>query len=98
MWIEGHIDTARVLVLIENFLPGLAPVNRPENSTLSVRPVHMSQRRHKRNIRIRRINNDLADGARIFQPNVLPGLAAIQRFVNSISVRDIAANARLSRP
>ena len=98
MRIEGYIDAAGVFVFVENLLPCLSAVGRAEDAAFGVRPVGMPQGRDEGDIGIRRINNDLADRARIVQANVLPGLAAVQRLVDTIAVRDVAANAGFARP
>ena len=97
MRIEGDVDAARVFVFVENFLPGLAAIGRAENAALCVRAIGMPQRRHENDVGIRRIDDDFADRARIPQANVLPGLAAIERLVNAVAVRDVAANAGFAR-
>ncbi len=98
MRIESHVDAASVFVLVQNFLPGLTAVGRAEDAALRVRTIGMAEGRNKCNVRIRGIHDDFADGARVAQSHVLPGLAAIQRLVHAVAVRDVAANAGLARP
>src|SRR5579862_4089877 len=97
MRIECYVDAACVFVFVENFFPGLSAIGGAENPALRVRAVWMSQRRYEHDVRIRRIDDDLADGARIAQPNILPGLAAIQGSINSVAVGNVSADAGLSR-
>ena len=94
--IEGHVDASGVLIFVENFLPGLAAIGRAENTALGVRSVGMAERGHENDVRIVGIDDDFADGAAVAQANVLPGLASVERFVNSIAVRDVSANAGLA--
>ena len=48
----------------------------------------MAQRSNEGDIGILRVDDDRADVARIVQPDVLTVLAAIETFVNAVSVRD----------
>src|ERR1700727_3476137 len=93
MRIERHVDAAGIFVFVQNFFPGLAPIHSAENSALRIRTLGMPEGGHKNNVRVRGINNYFADGARITQPNVLPVLAAIERFVYAVAVRNVSAYA-----
>src|SRR4051812_49344957 len=97
MRIEGHVDATGVFVLVEHLLPGLATVGSAENATFRVWPEGMAQSRDKRDVRIVGIDDDLPDRARVAQTDVLPCLATVESLVNSIAVRNIAANAGLAR-
>src|SRR6266849_9834337 len=55
---ECQIDRAGVFVVKENFLPALSTIFRTEDAALLVRPVSMTQRRHKNLIRIARVHDD----------------------------------------
>src|SRR5437879_639553 len=77
MGVKSNVDSASVLILVENFLPGFASIDCAENTALRIRTKGMPQRRHEGNVGIRGIDDDLADRARITQANVLPRLAAI---------------------
>src|SRR5579872_4735520 len=90
--IKRYVDSTCVLVLVQNFVPGLAAVHSAENSTLGVRPERMAQRCDINNVRILWIDNHFADRSRVVQAYVFPGLPAVDCFINSISVRDIATN------
>src|SRR5579864_1357862 len=74
--IEGNVYSAGVLILVENFLPGLSSIGCAENAALRVGSKGMPQRRHEGNVGIRGIDDHLADRARITQANVLPRLSA----------------------
>src|SRR2546430_16883648 len=56
----------------------------------------MPLRRDVNNVGILRMNANARNLPRVFQADVLPGLAAVRRFVNSIAVRYVAANWRLA--
>jgi len=88
--IEGHIDAAGVLIFVENFLPALATIGRAKNAAFGVRSKRMAERSYERDVGIIRIHDNFADSATVVQPNVLPGFAAIERFVDSIAVRDVS--------
>src|SRR5437016_1782960 len=91
--IENDVDAAGAVVEVENFLPGFAAVAGAEDAALVVRTVGMAESGYKSDIGIRRMDDDLADVARVFQPNVVPGLAAVVRTIDAIAERDVAANA-----
>ena len=97
MGIECDIDAARVLVLKQNPLPTLATIAGTENSTLCIWPEWVPQRRDKDDVRILGIDNHLANGTGIAQANILPCLAAVDRFVDSITVRDVSSDAGFPR-
>ena len=87
--VEREISAADVIVFGKHLLPGLSAIERAINSALSVRAVRMSHGRYKHTIRIVRIDEDGADLLRVTQSKVLPGLAGIGGFVDSISYREI---------
>ncbi len=57
----------------------------------------MSQRCDENNVGIPRIDDHLADGSRIFQPDVLPGFSGVHRLPNAVALRNVPANAGLAR-
>src|SRR5260370_18579697 len=91
------VFTASIVVFVENLFPSLTAVACAKNATRGVWTVWMSKGCDENNIRICGVDDDLADGATVTQANILPDLATIQRLVHSIAVRDIAADAGLSR-
>ncbi len=95
--IEGHVDASGILILIKNFFPGLAAIERAKNAAFGVRPVGMAEGRHKNDVWIVGIDDDFADGAGIAQANVLPGLARVERLVNAVAMRNVAADAGFAR-
>src|ERR1700693_5714149 len=97
MGIEGDINSPSILVFIKHFLPSLAAVGGAEDTAFRIRTERMAQRRHVYDLGIPGVDNQLSDGARIPQGDVLPRLATIQRFVDPIAMRNVATNACLSR-
>ena len=95
-WIDNQIAGAGFVAAEKNFLPGLAAIFRSKYAALFVRRPHMSLRRDVNDIRILRMDANARNLSRVFQADVLPGLAAVRRFVNSIAVRNVAANRRLA--
>ncbi len=93
MRIESYVDASGVLVFVENFLPGLAAVGGAENAALGVRSIGMAESSHENDIWIIGIDDDFADGAAVVQADVLPGLARVERLVDSIALGDVAADA-----
>ena len=96
MRVECDVDAPGILILVEDLFPIFAAIYCAENPALCVRPIRVAQRSHKNDVRIVRIDDDFADGATVVQADVLPGLACVQRFVDAISLRDIAAQAGLA--
>ena len=95
--IEGDVDPAGVLIFIENLFPGFAAIKRTENAALGIWTVGMAKRCDENAVRVLGIDNQLADGTRIAQPDVLPGLAAVNRLVNAVPMRGVAADAAFAR-
>src|SRR5271154_5291108 len=93
---EGDVDGAGIFVLVENFLPGFAAIGGAKNTALGIRAERMAQSRHKNNVSIPGIDNYLADGSRVVQADVLPCLPAVEGFINSVAMRDVAADAGLA--
>src|SRR5207245_2254853 len=73
--------------------PGLAAVPRPEDATLWVRAVGVAESRNENDVRIRGVNNERADVARIFQADVGPRFAGVGGFINAVAERNVAADA-----
>src|SRR5438067_5098093 len=95
--IECDVDPAGVFIFIENLLPGLPAVNGAKDAALGIWTVRMAKRGDENAVRILGIYDQLADGARIAEPHVLPGLAAVNRFVNAVTMRGVAADAAFAR-
>ncbi len=91
--VEGDVDATAVVVLVEGPLPALAAVDGAKDSALRIRAERMTERGDEHDISVLRIDNHLADGAGIVQAYILPGLAAIDSFVDAIALGRVAANA-----
>ena len=57
----------------------------------------MAKRRNQHAVGIFWIDDQLADRPRIAQADVLPGLAAVNRFVNAVTMGGVATNAPFAR-
>src|SRR5882724_11422981 len=97
MRVENNVDAACVFIFGQNFRPGLAAVGCTKNSALLIRTKCVTQRRYENHILVSGVDNQCADLPRIFQPDVLPGFAAIDRFEHPGPVRRVAADRRLAR-
>ena len=91
--IEGDVDASGVFVFVENFLPGLAAVGGAEDTAFGVWSVGMAESGYENDFGIAGIDDDFADGAAVAQADVLPGLASVERLVDSVAVTDVAADA-----
>ena len=61
----------------KNPVPALTAVNGPEHSSLLIGRPEVPQRGHEHDIRVRRVNEDLADVMRVMEAHVLPGQPGI---------------------
>ncbi len=89
--IEHHIDCAGVFVLVEHLLPGLAAIGSAEDAALRVRSPGVSESCDESDVGIAGIDDDCADVARVFEPDVGPCLAGIGGFVHSVTIGDVPA-------
>src|SRR5260370_1325308 len=94
---DGNDDGAGgAIIEVQNFLPGFAAIARAKDAALAVFAVGVAESGDKGNIGIGRMDDDLADVARVLQPDVVPGLAAVVRTIDAIAEGDVAANASLA--
>ena len=91
--IEHYIDSARVLVFIENLLPGLSAVGGAKHAAFFIRSPGVAECSHQNDVRVARVNDQCADMARVFQSEVLPTLTTVGGFVDAVTIRDVAAQA-----
>ena len=89
---KGHINGAGVVVLVEHLAPGLAAVGGLEDAALLVGREGMAQRSDEDDVGILRIDPDRGDVARVFQPDVLPGLAGVGRLPHAVALIDRSAH------
>ena len=97
MRIECDVDPAGIFIFIKNLFPGFATIKRTENAALSIWTIGVPKRGDQNAVRILGVDNQLADRPRIAQADVLPGLAAVNRFVNAVTMRGVAADAAFAR-
>ncbi len=94
--IEHDIDRAGVFVFPQHLAPCFATVCGSKDSAFLVRTERVPERGYKHHIFISRIDNQRADVPCIFQADVVPGLAGIDRLENPSAVRGIAADRRFA--
>src|SRR5215211_6359707 len=83
---------------MEHLLPTLAAIGRAEDAALGVRPPDVPERRDVDEVGVLRVDADAGDVAGVGEAAVRPGLAAIGGLVDTVAVRDVAANRRLAHP
>src|SRR5207302_8875515 len=66
MWIEHHVDPARVFVFTQNFCPRFAAIACPENSAFLIWAERVSEGSHQHHVCISWIDNQRADLAAVF--------------------------------
>src|SRR5579883_2317132 len=105
---EGSVEDARVIrvqrqiarpcfLAAEKYpLPDFAAVVGAIDATFGIGAVRVTLGREIDQVGILGMNAYLANVARILKAKKLPGLAAIGRFVDAITVRNVAANRRLA--
>ena len=84
-WIHHQVDRAGIGVDRQTMRPRQSAVHRLKNAALLIGTPQMPQRRDVHHVRIPRIDTNSSDVLRIFETQVLPVLAAIGGFVNSIA-------------
>src|SRR5690348_15970005 len=94
--IEGEIDGSGLVVFEENLLPGLAAIAGFEDAARFVGAIRVAHRRDIEHIRICGVHNDSSDVPGVLEADVIPGLAAVQRLVHAVAVRNISPPAGLA--
>src|SRR5205807_1010423 len=77
-------------------LPAPAAVAGAEDASFVVGSEHVPERGHECDIRVAGMDDDRANVTRIAQPDMLPGLAGVERFVDAITVGDVATRTGLA--
>ncbi len=90
--IHRKVRSPGLVVHEEDLLPHLATVLGAEDAPLGVGTPDMTLHGDVHDVWILRMDADARDLARVFQAHVLPAPAAIGRFVDAVTVRDIAAD------
>ena len=96
--VDDDVGDAGVLADGEHRLPRLPAVSRLVKSAIAARRPKRPLRRNVDDIGVARIDDDLRDVLGLFQPDVLPALPAVDRFVNPVPHRHRALAVVLPRP
>ena len=94
--IDGNVDRADAVVLVQNPFPRFAAVCRSVDAALRVRRIEMTDCRHEDDVRVLRIHGDAADVVGVVESDVRPGNARIDRLVHAVAVADRIAERRLT--
>src|SRR5207237_419135 len=90
--IDPDVVGARVFVLVENLLKGLATVGGSKDTALLVRSVGMAEGGDEEPIRILRVDGDHRDHLRVVQAEVRPRLAGVGRFIHAVTDGEVGTN------
>src|SRR5262249_11241988 len=93
--VEADIRSARVAVLAQYLLPGLAAVGGAIDPALAVGTEGVAEDRREGDVRVGRVDGHGADLA-LLLPDVLPGLTGIGGFVDAVARRHVAADVGLA--
>ncbi len=83
--IEGEVDGACVVILVENFLPAIAAIGGTEDAAFGVGAVGMAEDGDEDAIGILRVDDDIGDLLAVAQTEMFPGVASVGGFVNSVA-------------
>src|ERR1019366_499666 len=100
IWVRGielNVDGPRLVIFVENFLPGLTAIQGAEDAALRVRAKRVTESGNEHAVGILRIDDHAADLAGVFQTKMLPALPGIYRSIHAVPVGDVAANAGFTR-
>src|SRR5215213_163761 len=86
--IDLEIRDAVLVVDVESLGPGLTSVRSHKHAAFFVGTKSMSERPDVNDVRVLRVDDDGGDTFGIFETHVLPGLAAVCRFVNTVAKRN----------
>jgi hypothetical protein len=89
--VHREIRGARLIVAKEHAVPGLAAVDRLEDSPLLIRTVRISQRGCIDNVRVGGMDANPADDHAARQSHMGPCAAGVGRLVDAVSLDDVAA-------
>src|SRR5947209_11366218 len=90
--IHGKINSSRSIAAEQDLLPGCAAIPRAIDAAFCIRTMGVSKCRDIHQVGISRVDTYPGNVTRIFQSQVLPGCAAVNRFIDSISMRDVTTN------
>ena len=96
--VHRQARAAGVRVDEEHALPVPAAVRRPVDAALLLRAGRAAERAGEDDVRVRRVDDDPADAARLAQAHVRPGLAGVGRLVDAVAHHvDVADGPRFAR-
>src|SRR4029453_3292075 len=87
--VHGQTRAARVSVHEEHPIPRVTAVGRAKNTALLLRTGRASKDAREHDLRVRRVDDDLADASAFGQPALLPRRAGVRGLVDSIT-HDVA--------
>ena len=96
--VQDQIDGARMVVAVEDFLPGGATVFGAEHAALGIAPVGMAQGGDIDDIGVGGMNADARNGLRVGEAGVFPGAAGVGGLVDAIALHDVAAQFGFAHP
>src|SRR5262249_25519795 len=94
--VNGHVDEAGLLVEELDLGPGPAAVAGLVQPALGVWRPDVAQGRDVDDVRFLGMNHDPANVPSVAQAGVVPGLAAVGRFVNAVAIADAVARVGLA--
>jgi hypothetical protein len=94
--IEGEVYGAGVVVLAQDFLPGLPAVSRAEDSALGIGAVAVSESGDEDEVGVLRIHEDLPDLAGVRKADGRPRPAAVGGLVHAVAVGDVGPHVGLA--
>src|SRR5262245_33838640 len=83
--VEPHLNSARVLIPVEDLLPGLASVDRAKDAPFLVWAVRVPERGDEDSAGISRIYDDRPYLLGVLQSHVAPRLSAVGGFIDSVA-------------
>ena len=95
--IDHQVGGARVLVLVQHFLPRLPAVGCAIDPALRVLAIHMPEHGGEHAIRILRIDGDARNLLVVVDPHVRPRSARIGRLVDAVTGGEVGAMQSLAR-
>ena len=82
---------------LQDQIPGLAAVGRFVEAAIGRIAPERARHRGINRVTALRTNDDLRNALRVFQPRLVPGLAAVGRLVDAVANRDAVADPRFTR-
>ncbi len=92
-----HIDNPSSVIDVENFFPSCAGICGLENASVFIRTVKSSESADINNVGVLGMYDDLADLKCLFEAGMCPGLATIERLVDTVAIRHRVARIVFAR-